>query len=208
MPARLSLHHLRPRPTQPYSVLSSGGQDQGTRYVTSDSTRNVDPLASPQFHGSGKVDYARWHLIRPLVSYPYTPSNQHLFAAANESLGGDFTCHFLSSSLAKRRGIRYVALHPIQESLFLSPSNFNLPVRQTLLTAGRSDMATLHRLTRISMLVKRNPALSIREFQRRWCRVWGPLSAPFLKRIGFNTYLQVHPPPLFPHYPPSYSSSQ
>ncbi|KAN0120236.1 hypothetical protein V8E51_002444 [Hyaloscypha variabilis] len=52
-------------------------------------------------------------------------------------------------------------------------------------------MATLHRLTRISMLVKRNPALSTHEFQRRWCRIWGPLSAPFLKRIGFNTYLQV-----------------
>ncbi|KAE9380851.1 hypothetical protein N431DRAFT_433080 [Stipitochalara longipes BDJ] len=52
-------------------------------------------------------------------------------------------------------------------------------------------MATLHRLTRISMLVKRNPALSTCEFQRRWCRIWGPLSAPFLKRIGFNTYLQI-----------------
>jgi hypothetical protein len=57
-------------------------------------------------------------------------------------------------------------------------------------------MATLHRLTRISMLVKRNPALSTREFQRRWCRIWGPLSAPFLKRIGFNTYLQVQYLPL------------
>jgi hypothetical protein len=68
---------------------------------------------------------------------------------------------------------------------------------------GGKTMATLHQLTRVSMLVKRNPALSSREFQRQWCGVWGPLSAPFLKRLGFSNYSQVCKPLLSTSSSPS-----
>jgi hypothetical protein len=52
-------------------------------------------------------------------------------------------------------------------------------------------MATLQKLTRVSMLVKRNPNITEEEFHKQWSKIRGPLVAPFLKRIGFTKYLQV-----------------
>jgi hypothetical protein len=52
-------------------------------------------------------------------------------------------------------------------------------------------MATLQKLTRVSMLVKRNPNITEEEFRKQWNKIRGSLSTPFLKRLGFTKYLQV-----------------
>lgn len=56
-------------------------------------------------------------------------------------------------------------------------------------------MATLQKLTRISMLAKRNPNITEEEFHKQWSKIKGSLATPFLKRLGFTKYLQVLAPP-------------
>jgi hypothetical protein len=70
-------------------------------------------------------------------------------------------------------------------------------------------MTAFKRLIRVSMLVKRNPSLTEREFQELWNGIWGPLSVGFLKRLGFTQYIQVRPflPVFFPHFASSQTTN-
>ncbi|KAK7207665.1 EthD domain-containing protein [Myxozyma melibiosi] len=51
---------------------------------------------------------------------------------------------------------------------------------------------SLKEMTRVSVMARRNPAMSLEEFQKYLKESHGPLVAPWLKRYGVVKYVQHH----------------
>jgi len=58
-------------------------------------------------------------------------------------------------------------------------------------------MATKQRLTKVSVFVVRNPAITEEEFHFHWSNNHAALATPFLKRLGCLKYTQVHTNPYY-----------